>query len=80
MADNRFTSPLSGIRVVRDPDDSGWRVEVRCVVADGHRAVDVARTVHDRTRASLVPLLTTYGNGRTLAVTVTITRIARVPG
>jgi hypothetical protein len=79
-ADSRFASPLSGIRVVRDPDDSSWRVEVRCVLAEGHRAVDVARTVHDRTRASLIPVLRAHGNSEALAVTVTITRIARTPG
>lgn len=54
-AASRFASPLSGIRVVHDPDGSGWQVEVRCVLAEGHRAIDVARTVHDRTRASLTP-------------------------
>ncbi|WUD77417.1 hypothetical protein OG937_39770 [Streptomyces sp. NBC_00510] len=76
-AHDRFASPLSGIRVARDPDGSGWQVEIRCVLAEGHRAVDVARTVHDRTRASLMPLVTAHGSGEALTVTVTITRIAR---
>ncbi|MFB6676367.1 hypothetical protein ACFCWG_28885 [Streptomyces sp. NPDC056390] len=76
-ADNRFASPLSGIRVVRDQGGSGWQVEVRCVLAEGHRAIDVARAVHDRTRASLTPLVTMHGTADTVAVTVTITRITR---
>lgn len=70
-AANEIASPLSGIRVARDPDGSGWQVEIRCVLAEGHRAVDVARTVHDRTRASLIRLVTP------LTVTVTVIRIAR---
>lgn len=77
-ADNR-ASPLSGIRVARCPDGSGWQVEIRCVVAEGHRAVDVARAVHDRARASLMPLVTAHETGKALTVTVTITRIARTP-
>ncbi|MCX5441732.1 MULTISPECIES: hypothetical protein [unclassified Streptomyces] len=76
-AASRFASPLSGIRVVHDPDGSGWQVEVRCVLAEGHRAIDVARTVHDRTRASLTPLVTTHGTADTVTVTVTIIRITR---
>ncbi|WP_326778849.1 hypothetical protein [Streptomyces sp. NBC_01445] len=50
---------------------------VRCVLAEGHRAIDVARTVHDRTRASLTPLVTTHGTADTVTVTVTISRITR---
>ncbi|MGW6356622.1 hypothetical protein ACWFR5_15820 [Streptomyces sp. NPDC055092] len=76
-AASRFASPLSGIRVVHDPDGSSWQVEVRCVLAEGHRAIDVARTVYDRTRASLTPLVTTHGTADTITVTVTITRINR---
>ncbi len=75
-ADDAVASPLSGIRVARDPDGSRWQVEIRCILAEGHRAVDVARTVHDRTRSSLIPLVTAHG-GKDLTVTVTITRIAR---
>ena len=78
-AEDSFTSPLSGIRVIRDADDHGWRVEVRCVLAEGNRAVDVARTVHDRTRACLTPLITAYSSADTLALTVTVTRITRTP-
>lgn len=76
-AADSFTSPLSGIRVISDADGSGWQVEVRCALAEGHRAVDVARTVHDRTRASLIPLVTAYGTADALAVTVTVTRITQ---
>lgn len=71
-ADNEIASPLSGIRVARDPDTGPadrWRYA--CVLAEGHRAVDVARTVHDRTRASLIRLVAP------LTVTVTVIRIAR---
>lgn len=75
-ANNGVDLPLSGIRVARDPDGSCWQVEIRCVLAEGHRAVDVARTVHDRTRTSLIPLVTAHGR-QDLTVTVTITRIER---
>lgn len=76
---DRIASPPSGIRIARDPDGSGWQVEVRCVLAEGRRAVDVARTVHDRVRTSLIPLVTAHEPRAALAVTVTITRIARTP-
>ncbi|MDX2853452.1 hypothetical protein [Actinacidiphila glaucinigra] len=41
--------------------------------------MDVARAVHDRARASLMPLVTAHETGKALTVTVTITRIARTP-
>ncbi|MEU4095480.1 hypothetical protein [Streptomyces sp. NPDC026673] len=66
-------------RVARGPNGSEWQVEVRCVVAEGRRAVDIARTVHDRARASLLPLVTAHETGKDLTVTVTITRIMRTP-
>lgn len=78
-ADHRIGPPVSGVRVAREPDGSGWQVEIRCVLADGHRVVDVARTIHDRTRASLIPLITARGTEAALTVTVTITRIVRTP-
>ncbi|MGI5248430.1 hypothetical protein [Actinacidiphila glaucinigra] len=40
--------------------------------------MDVARAVHDRARASLMPLVTAHETSA-LTVTVTITRIARTP-
>jgi hypothetical protein len=34
----RRMPPEAGIRADRAPDGSGWRIEVRCVLAEGHRA------------------------------------------
>ncbi len=77
--DDGITSPSSGVLVHHDPDHSVWQVEIRCVLAKGHRAVDVARTVHDRARTSLAPLLAPHDTANALRVTVTVTQITKAP-
>ncbi|GAB3179965.1 hypothetical protein GCM10027162_33100 [Streptomyces incanus] len=42
------TSPEAGIRADRALDGPGGNIEVRCVLAEGRRALDIARNVHDR--------------------------------
>ncbi|SOE07273.1 hypothetical protein [Streptomyces sp. Ag109_G2-15] len=69
----RFTSPEAGIRVDRAPDGSGWHIEVRCVLAEGRRALDTARNVHDRVRTAVISHLPAP---EPVTVTVTVTRIA----
>jgi hypothetical protein len=72
------TPPEAGIRADRAPDGSGWHIEVRCVLAEGHRALDTARNVHDQVRAAVISHLAGHGapEAVTVTVTVTVTRIA----
>ncbi|MBZ9638283.1 Asp23/Gls24 family envelope stress response protein [Streptomyces sp. PSKA30] len=70
-----LSRPGSGVRAEPAPDDSGWHVEVRCVLGEGHRAVDVAREVHDEARSALVVLLAAHGSPESVTVTVTVTNI-----
>jgi hypothetical protein len=71
--------PEAGIRADRAPDGSGWRIEVRCVLAGGHRTLDTARTVHDRVRTAATSHLATHGVVEPVTVSVTVTRIAARP-
>ncbi|MBW8798155.1 MAG: hypothetical protein JF597_32575 [Streptomyces sp.] len=74
------TPPEAGVRADRAPDGSGWHVEVRCILAEGHRALDTARSVHDRVQAAVVSHLAAHGAPEAVTVTVTVTRIvARHP-
>ncbi|MFI6006333.1 hypothetical protein ACIA98_39195 [Streptomyces sp. NPDC051366] len=70
------TAPEAGIRAVRAPDGSGWRIEVRCVLAESHRALDTARNVHDRVRTAVISHLATRGVAEPVTIAVTVTRIA----
>ncbi|MFJ4523695.1 hypothetical protein ACIP4Y_22510 [Streptomyces sp. NPDC088810] len=70
------TSPEAGIRAARAPDGSGWQIEVRCVLAEGRRALDVAQNVHDRVGAAVVSHLAALDAVQPVAVEVTVTRIA----
>jgi uncharacterized alkaline shock family protein YloU len=70
------TPPEAGIRADRAPDGSGWRIEVRCVMAEGHRALDTARNVHDRVRTAVTSHLATHGVAEPVTVAVTVSRIA----
>jgi hypothetical protein len=70
------TPPEAGIRADRAPDGSGWHIEVRCVLTEGRRALDIARNVHDRVTAALVTHLATHGAAEPVTVAVTVTRIA----
>ncbi|MFJ8022283.1 hypothetical protein [Streptomyces sp. NPDC096311] len=68
--------PEAGIRADRAPAGSGWRIEVRCVLAEDHRALDTAKNVHDRVRTAVTSHLATHGVAEPVTVTVTVTRIA----
>ncbi|GGS91140.1 MULTISPECIES: hypothetical protein [Streptomyces] len=70
------TPPEAGVRADRAPDGSGWHIEVRCVLTEGRRALDIARNVHDRVTAALVTHLATHGAAEPVTVAVTVTGIA----
>ncbi|MES4890864.1 hypothetical protein [Streptomyces sp. NPDC096012] len=67
--------PEAGVRADRAPDGSGWHIEVRCVLSDGRRALDVARSVHDRVASAAVSHLAALGDAQRVTVEVTVTRI-----
>ncbi|MFI9243954.1 hypothetical protein ACIGXF_15440 [Streptomyces sp. NPDC053086] len=73
------TPPEAGIRADRAPDGSGWHIEVRCVLAEGRRALDIARDVHDQVGAALVSHLAALGAAEPVTVAVTVTGIAARP-
>ncbi|MGW7426803.1 hypothetical protein ACWGJB_43640 [Streptomyces sp. NPDC054813] len=66
------TTPEAGVRAERAPEGSGWHIEVRCALAEGRRALDVARNVHGRVRTAVISHLATQ---EPVSVTVTVTRI-----
>ena len=70
------TPPEAGIRADRAPDGSRWHIEVRCVLAEGHRALDTARNVHDRVRAAVISHLAAHGVAEPVTVAVTVTHVA----
>jgi uncharacterized alkaline shock family protein YloU len=70
------TSPGEGIRAGRASDGSGWHIEVRCVLAEGRRALDVAQNVHDRVGAAVISHLAAHDAVEPVTVEVTVTRIA----
>jgi uncharacterized alkaline shock family protein YloU len=70
------TPPEAGVRADRAPDGSGWHIEVRCVLTEGRRALDIARNVHDRVTAALITHLATHGVAEPVTVAVTVTGIA----
>jgi uncharacterized alkaline shock family protein YloU len=70
---SRRPPPEAGVRAERAPDGSGWHIEVRCALAEGRRALDVARNVHGRVRTAVVSRLAAR---EPVTVTVTVTRIA----
>ncbi|KUN83987.1 hypothetical protein AQJ66_17695 [Streptomyces bungoensis] len=69
-------SPEAGIRAGRAPDRPGWHIEVRCVLAEGRRALDVARNVHDRVGAAVLSHLAALDAVEPVTVEVAVTRIA----
>ncbi|MFC9280654.1 hypothetical protein [Streptomyces collinus] len=71
----RRTPTEAGIRADRAPDGSGWHIEVRCVLTEGRRALDIARNVHDRVTAALMTHLATHGVAEPVTVAVTVTGI-----
>ncbi len=74
-----LSPPEAGVRIDRAPDGSGWHVEVRCVLSEGHRALDVARNVHGRVRAAVASHLAAHGAPDAVTVTITVTGIAARP-
>jgi uncharacterized alkaline shock family protein YloU len=68
--------PEAGVRADRAPDGSGWHIEVRCVLTDGRRALDIARNVHDRVASATASHLAALGDAQRVTVEVTVTRIA----
>ncbi|MGW0771316.1 hypothetical protein [Streptomyces sp. NPDC002676] len=73
-------SPEAGIRADRAPDGSGWHIEVRCVLAEGRRALDIAQNVHDRVEAVVLSHLAAHDAAERVTVEVVVTRIADRPG
>ncbi|MGV9344444.1 hypothetical protein ACWDSD_06460 [Streptomyces spiralis] len=69
------TSPEAGIRADRAPGGSGWHIEVRCVLAEGRRALDVAQNVHDQVGAAVISRLAALDAVERVTVEVTVTRI-----
>ncbi|MER6464886.1 hypothetical protein ACWC4D_26505 [Streptomyces sp. NPDC001288] len=74
------TLPEAGIRADRAPDGSGWHVEVRCVLAEGRRALDIARNVHDRVAGALITHLAAHGLAEPVTVVVMVAEIAARQG
>ncbi|MBC2866275.1 hypothetical protein [Streptomyces mexicanus] len=70
------TPPEAGVRADRAPDGSGWHIEVRCVMTEGRRALDIARNVHDRVAATVMAHLAAHGAAEPVTVAVTVTGIA----
>ncbi|MFB0616274.1 hypothetical protein [Streptomyces sp. AGS-58] len=68
-------SPEAGVRADRAPDGSGWRIEVRCVLDEGRRVLDIARDVHDRVAAAAISHLAALGAAERVTVEVTVTRV-----
>ncbi|GHA68184.1 MULTISPECIES: hypothetical protein [Streptomyces] len=74
------TSPEAGIRADRAPDGSGWHIEVRCVLAEGRRALDVAQNIHDRVGTAVICHLAALDAADRVTVEVTVTRITWYDG
>ncbi|PZG90156.1 hypothetical protein C1I97_30755 [Streptomyces sp. NTH33] len=74
-AAERLSPSEAGVRADRAADGSGWQVEVRCLVFEGHRPLDVARNVRSRVRSAVLAHLTAHGLAEPLTVTVTVARI-----
>ncbi|GGW13298.1 hypothetical protein GCM10018980_77300 [Streptomyces capoamus] len=69
-------APEAAIRADRAPGGSGWHIEVRCNLATGRRALDVAQNVHDRVGAAVISHLAALDAVERVTVEVTVTRIA----
>ncbi|MEV7990653.1 hypothetical protein AB0O67_01710 [Streptomyces sp. NPDC086077] len=67
--------PEASVRADPDPEGSGWHIEVRCVLTEGPRALDIARTVHDRVAAAVIAHLAALGIAERVTVAVKVTRI-----
>jgi uncharacterized alkaline shock family protein YloU len=72
----QHTPSGAGVRAEHAKDGSGWRIEVRCAVAQGNRVLDVARHVHERVRSAVLAHLARHSAPEAVTVTVTVTHIA----
>ncbi|MBT2452527.1 Asp23/Gls24 family envelope stress response protein [Streptomyces sp. ISL-43] len=63
----------AGIRTERTSEGC-WHVEVRCVVHEDHRVLDVAQQVREHVRAAVTTLLGQHGTPAPVAVLVTVIR------
>ncbi len=63
----------AGIRCEHTPE-SGWHVEVRCILHADRRVVDTARQVREDVRTAVTARLTRSGATRPVNVLVTVTR------
>jgi uncharacterized alkaline shock family protein YloU len=75
----RHTTPASpppaeaGIRVERTTE-GGWHIEVRCVVHENRRVLDVAQQVREHVRTAVTAHLARHGTPAPVTVLVTVTR------
>ncbi|MEV8533187.1 hypothetical protein [Streptomyces sp. NPDC051211] len=63
----------AGIRTEHTPE-GGWHVEVRCVVHEDHRVLDVARQVREHVQTAVTACLAQCGTPAPVTVLVTVTR------
>ncbi|MFD3580411.1 hypothetical protein [Streptomyces sp. NPDC058644] len=63
----------AGIRAEPTPD-GGWHVEVRCVVHEDCRVLDVAQQVSEHVRTAITAHLAQHGTPAPVTVLVTVTR------
>ncbi len=63
----------AGIHVERTPE-RGWHVEVRCVVQEDRRVLDVAQQVREHVRTAIIAHLAQHGTAAPVTVLVTVTR------
>jgi hypothetical protein len=73
---HRAPPPEAAVRADRAPDGSGWHIEVRCVLTEDRRALDIAQDVHDRVAFAAASHLAALGAAERVTVEVTVTRIA----
>ncbi|MBT2511781.1 hypothetical protein J7I98_39670 [Streptomyces sp. ISL-98] len=64
----------AGIRAAHTPEGGGWHVEVRCVLHEDHRVLDVAQQVREHVRAAVTALLAQHGTPAPVTVLVTVIR------
>ncbi|MQY40807.1 hypothetical protein SRB17_88400 [Streptomyces sp. RB17] len=75
----RPSPPETGVRAEHAAGGSGWHIEVRCLLSEGHRALDVARSVRSGVRSAVLAHLTERSLVEPVTVTVTVTRIIASP-
>ncbi|MBT2543111.1 Asp23/Gls24 family envelope stress response protein [Streptomyces sp. ISL-44] len=63
----------AGIRAEHTPE-GGWHVEVRCVVHEDRRVLDIAQQVREHVRTAITAHLAQHGTTAPVTVLVTVTR------